>query len=188
MDEDEVVKRYLAGETMRSIACGLGTNHKRISRILKRNGVEVRKAKNIRGYRKFPCAKELLCNNMLTHLRFNVTMEWLLQFDDMEKLKTLNKCITNREGRFDEDDEWYIHYIEKFYFDPQFNLVYSRWIASGKQRYLKPSVDHIHPRSLQGGNDLDNLQFLSWFENRCKNDMSQEEWDAIKQNMQEYLV
>ena len=35
---------------------------------------------------------------------------------------------------------------------------------------------------------LDNLQFLSWFENRCKNDMSQEEWDVLKSNIQEYFV
>ncbi len=39
-----------------------------------------------------------------------------------------------------------------------------------------------------GTNSLDNLQFLSWFENRCKNDMRQEEWDVLKSNIQEYFI
>ena len=36
--------------------------------------------------------------------------------------------------------------------------------------------------------DLENLQFLSWFENRCKNDMTQLEWDEIKKNINKYFV
>lgn len=28
---------------------------------------------------------------------------------------------------------------------------------------------------------------LTWFENRCKNDMSQEEWNNIKSNIKDYL-
>ena len=35
---------------------------------------------------------------------------------------------------------------------------------------------------------LDNLQFLTWFENRCKNNMSQSEWDDIKTNIGLYLI
>jgi hypothetical protein len=36
--------------------------------------------------------------------------------------------------------------------------------------------------------DLRHLQFLSWFENRTKNNMSQKEWDLLKQNISEYFI
>lgn len=49
-------------------------------------------------------------------------------------------------------------------------------------------IDHIIPKAKGGTNSLDNLQFLSWFENRCKNDMSQEEWKVLKSNIQEYFI
>ena len=83
---------------------------------------------------------------------------------------------------------WYISYIEKFYFDKQFNLLYDRWISSGCKPYMKPSIDHITPKAKGGTNALDNLQFLTWFENRCKNDMSQEDWDKMKSDILEYFV
>lgn len=53
---------------------------------------------------------------------------------------------------------------------------------------MKPSLDHITPKAKGGTNELDNLQFLTWFENRCKNDMSQEDWDKMKSNILEYFV
>lgn len=52
----------------------------------------------------------------------------------------------------------------------------------------KPSLDHIVPKAKGGTNDLENLQFLSWFENRCKNDMTQDEWNILKSNIGEYLI
>ena len=44
------------------------------------------------------------------------------------------------------------------------------------------------PKAKGGTNDLENLQFLSWFENRCKNDMTQKEWNILKSNIGEYLI
>lgn len=55
-------------------------------------------------------------------------------------------------------------------------------------KYKKPSLDHITPKAKGGTSSLDNLQFLSWFENRCKNDMTQNEWDNLKLNMKDYLI
>jgi hypothetical protein len=131
-----------------------------------------------------------LYKNMLAHIRFNISLDWLMQFQDIEQLKTLNKCITNRSGRFNCSDEWYKSYIEKFYYDYQFNNVYTRWYVLGNKQnpYLRPSIDHIVPKAKGGTNDIDNLQFLSWFENRCKNDMTQQEWDNLKSNIGDYLV
>ncbi len=110
------------------------------------------------------------------------------KFLDRTGLKLLNDVITNRSGRWDVSTDWYKRYIERFYNDRQFNNIYAVWINSGKLKYKKPSIDHIIPKAKGGTNSLDNLQFLSWFENRCKNDMWQEEWDVLKSNIQEYFV
>ena len=173
---------------MREIAEKLGTNHKLISKSLKRNGVVTRRPKNLRGIKKFDCDIERNYNNMATHLRFNVSLVWLMKFDDFDKLKLLNDAITNRSGRWDVSTEWYKSYIERFYGDEQFNRIYTAWVASGKVKYKKPSLDHVIPKSKGGTNSLDNLKFLTWFENRCKNDMSQEDWDEIKANIKEYFI
>lgn len=188
MRDEEVISLYLGGKSMRSIALEFGTNHKRVSRILKDNGVEIRVPKNLRGTRKFDCDIERNYNNMATHLRFDVSIDWLMQFSDFDKLKLLNDAITNRSGRWDVSTDWYKKYISRFYNDKQFNLIYDRWVKSGKSRYKKPSIDHITPKSKGGNNSIDNLQFLSWFENRCKNDMTQSEWDNLKLTIEEYFV
>jgi hypothetical protein len=183
-----IVKLYEAGWSMRSIADHLGTNHKFISRELKRNGVNTRQPKNLRGVKKFNCDIARNYNNMATHLRFDITTTWLMQFNDFEKLKLLNDAITNRSGRWDVSTEWYMKYIERFYSDYVFNLIYERWIDSGKDSYKKPSIDHIIPKAKGGTNAIENLQFLTWFENRCKNDMSQEDWNNLKSNIEEYFI
>ena len=131
--------------------------------------------------------KESLYKNMASHTRFHVTAEWLSQFGDIEKLKFLNSCITKRTNRFEVDTEWYKSYILKFYNDEQFNEIYNKWLGT-QDKYLRPTIDHIHPRAQGGNNDINNLQFLSWFENRAKNDMSQEQWCIIKKNIYKYLI
>ena len=188
MDADLIVELYEKGDSMRSIADKLGTNHKLISKILKKSGVQTRKPKNLRGVKKFSCDIERNYNNMAMHLRFDVSVEWLMKFNDFDKLKLLNNVITNRSCRWDVSSEWYRSYIERFYNDDQFNGIYERWINSGEEKYKKPSLDHIIPKAKGGTNDIENLQFLSWFENRCKNDMPQEEWDNLKSNIEEYFV
>ena len=107
--------------------------------------------------------------------------------ENVEKLKFLNSCVTDRSGRFDVSDDWYKSYIIRFYSDKQFNRLYEKWLET-EDKYLRPTIDHIEPRSKGGGNELSNLQFLSWFENKAKNDMSQEEWDNIKANIKDYLI
>jgi len=188
LDKDLICKMYKDGKSMRQIALELETNHKRISRILKGKHIETRKPLNIRGKKKFECDDERLYNNMATHLRFNVDYKWLMQFKDFKKLKLFNDAITDRSGRWSVDTEWYKEYLLKFYNDKQFNFIYHKWCISGYEKYKKPSLDHIVSKSKGGTNDLNNLQFLSWFENRCKNDMTQEEWNNLKLNIKEYMI
>lgn len=188
MNKDLICKMYQNGKSMRQIALELNTNHKRISKILKNNNIKTREPMNLRDKKNFKCDKERLYNNMAIHLRFNVDYKWLMQFEDFEKLKLLNHAITDRGGRWVVDTKWYKEYLLKFYDDKQFNSIYFQWCTNNCYKYLKPSLDHIIPKAKGGTNNLDNLQFLSWFENRCKNDMTQEEWNKLKSDIKEYLI
>jgi hypothetical protein len=188
LDKVLICKLYKNGKSMRQIALEFGTNHKLISRILKGQNIKTRKPLNLRGKKKFECNNERLYNNMTTHLRFDVSIEWLMQFKDFKKLKVLNSAITDRSGRWSVNTEWYKDYLLKFYNDIQFNRIYEIWVNSNFEKYKKPSLDHIIPKAKGGTNDLSNLQFLSWFENRCKNDMTQDEWNLHKSKIGEYFV
>jgi hypothetical protein len=188
IDKNLVCEMYKNGNSMRKIALTFNTNHKLISRILKGENIKTRQPLNLRGKRKFNCDNELRYNNMATHLRFDVDIVFLMQFQDFQKLKLLNDVITGRSGRFDVNTEWYKEYLLKFYYDSDFNIIYNKWIKSNFEKYRKPSLDHINPKSKKGNNDLSNLQFLTWFENRSKNDMSQLEWDELKNNITDYFI
>ena len=188
LDKDLICKMYKEGKSMRQIALEFETNHKLISKILKDKDIQIRKPLNLRGKKKFECENERLYNNMATHIRFEVDYKWLMQFKNFKKLQLLNNVITDRSGRWNVDTKWYKNYLIKFYEDIQFNNIYELWINSNFEPYKKPSIDHIIPKAKGGNNDLNNLQFLSWFENRCKNDMTQDEWNVLKLNIKEYFI
>ena len=211
MDTIEVVRLYeQEGWTLRRIARQFNTNHHKVRRLLVRHGIEITQKgrkrepfteehkRNIgnssRGrtcyWKGKNMPKDALYKNMRAHLKYDVDLEWLHQFDDIEKLKVLNRSFGKKRDCRGLTVGVYQSFIEKFYHDNQFNKIYAKWADSGScDKYLKPSLDHIVPKS-QGGalDDLDNLQFLTWFENRCKNDMSQSEWLEMKHNLAEYLL
>ena len=61
--------------------------------------------------------------NMQTSLNYNVSLEWLLQFEDILKLKFLNRLVAKPNDRLNNCD--YISFIEKYYHDKRFNLLYN---------------------------------------------------------------
>jgi len=131
-------------------------------------------------------SKELLYKNMKAHLKYDVSLDWLKQFEDIEKLKYLNHSIARERDYRGFDTEIYKQFIEKFYKDKKFNQLFSEWIKT-KDKWIKPSLDHIQAKAKGGTLLLDNLQFVSWLENRAKVDISQVEWDKIKKNIKYYL-
>lgn len=200
MDIDKIKQMYVKEQmSLREIATILGTNHKLISRIIKREGIDITKRNKRRVFteehrkkiseatkgrvgawlgKKMP--EEVNRKNMVAKLsRPSVTLEILNKYEDFERLKFLNGVIARHRKEF-QSDEKYISYLDKFYYDKTFNTLYDNWINSGKNKWYMPSIDHINPKSKGGLCDLDNIQFLTWFENRAKAEMSQQEWDIFK--------
>lgn len=192
--------------TLRMIADAAFTNHHKIKRMLVSSGIEItprptlkpyteehrRKVGNASRGRKTNLGKTMprssLYKNMRAHLKYNVSLEWLESFEDIEKLKFLNKSIARDRDRVGFTNDTYKTFIEKFYNNTQFNRLYEKWILSNRDKWLRPSLDHVNPKSKNGSLvDIDNLQFLTWLENRTKVDMPNAEWNKIKQKIMDYF-
>jgi hypothetical protein len=123
---------------------------------------------------------------MKAHLKYDVSLEWLDSFADIEKLKFLNGSIKRKRDYEGFTTEIYKQFIEKFYEDKKFNKLYAKWLET-KDKWINPSLDHIQAKANGGTLLLDNLQFVSWLENRAKVDIKQDEWDRIKKDINYYL-
>lgn len=201
IDELLVVKEYVdCYKSLREISKEFNTNHHRIKRILLKNNVVInnsnRKRNALTEEHKMNISKsckgrvspnkgkkmkkETLYKNMVAHIKWNVNLEFLLQFEDIEKLKFLNKVVRRDRVAEHFDTEKYKSFVLKFYYDNQFNNVYENWIEENKSKFALPSLDHIIPLSKGGSWDLENLQFLPWCVNRAKVDFLPNEWEYIK--------
>ena len=121
---------------------------------------------------------ESLYKNMVNHIRWDVDLDFLTKYDDIQRLKCLNKMLTRDRVAVHFDTEKYKLFIEKFYYDTKFINQFECYLES-KSKWDMPSLDHIIPLSKGGTWDLDNLQILSWFENRAKCDMNNEEFNMM---------
>jgi len=62
-------------------------------------------------------------------------------------------------------------------------------LMSMRQIAIKHNTnDHIIPISKGGNSILVNYQILSWFENRSKNNLSQDIWNSMKHKIKEYFI
>jgi len=72
-----------------------------------------------------------------------------------------------------------------------------RWDALMKTKICERKIDEPGPSdeieavledTIGGSCSLENLQIVSWFENRAKNDMTMDEWLFVKKNIKEFLT
>ena len=111
--------------------------------------------------------------------------EFLDTFEDFDKFLFIHRTIRTGIGEFSQlDKEKYKEMMKYFYYQEQFNNIYNFWLKQDKTNtyydWAKPSVDHIIPKAKGGTSDLENLQYLTVFENLNKRDMTMEEWDNFK--------
>ncbi len=199
MDELEAIRLYVEENwTLRRIAKQMNTNHHLIERILQRNGIETgdrakRRAPFTEEHKSKIGAKskgrqstlgrkmsvESRRKNMRAKMQTDLTLD---EYVDFDRLLLLTGILTRHKKHLAVTDEQRTAFLDTFYFDDAFNAVYDVWIASGKNKWCYPSIDHKTPKANGGNWTLDNLQFITWFENRAKADMTLAEWDAFKQS------
>lgn len=200
MDVAQIVEMYVTQQmSLREIAVELNTNHKLIGRILVKEGIKITRRNRpivfteehrrkisigCMGRKTWSEGKKMtedhVRKNMVGKLkRSNVTLETLSKYDDIEKLKFLNNVISRHRKEFNDDSK-YLMYLDKFFFNDDFNKIYNTWLSTGKNKWYMPSIDHIHPKAKGGVCDIDNITFLTWFENRAKADMTYLEWHNFK--------
>lgn len=133
----------------------------------------------LRNIRHFLASAKILTND---------DVNWLKQFqNDWDRFSFLHHSLTVTGG-IDLNTistAEYKQLVEYFWADKQFNVLYNTWQEKGKNintfyDWWRPSLDHIIPKSRGGLNTLNNFQFLTYYENHNKLDMTWEEWQQFK--------
>lgn len=206
MNTAELIRLYVDKRwTLRMIAEKFNTNHHKIKRGLEREGVRITRrntlkeftqthkdniSKSCKGRKVWSEGKKMnrqcILKNMKAHLKYDVSFEWLNSFEDIERLKYLNRSLSRKRDCISFTTEIYKQFIEKFYKDKKFNQLFNEWIKT-KDKWIKPSLDHIKAKTKGGSLLLNNLQFISWLENRAKIDIPQDKWNEMKRNIRYYL-
>ena len=120
-----------------------------------------------------------------TNMIKNLDDEFLDSFDDFDKFLFIHRTIRTAIGNFSSlEKDKYKELINYFYNQKQFNDIYKFWLSQEKTNtfydWAKPSIDHIIPKTKGGTNDLNNLQYLTVYENLNKRDMTMKEWEQFK--------
>jgi hypothetical protein len=197
MNEQEICRLYTEDKlTLRQIADIFDTNHHMIHRILDRHEIEVttkgrkRKAfsdehrrhlsESTKGRTSWITGKkmdEAYCRtNMKGRSHANINFD---KYENYERLLFLKRILSKRRKYLGSDDQSIQTFLDRFYFDIQFNLIYDRWVISKHNRWYRPTLDHKVSQANGGNWEIDNLQFLTWFENRAKADMNEDEWQRF---------
>lgn len=137
-------------------------------------------------YTQKSCGCDRKIKAFLASSKIGVDEKFIQQFNDFEKFLFLHKQLTITGGKSAGQYplEEYKEDILYFYNDEQFNKIYQFWKQEERSKTFydlaKPSLDHIMPKSKNGSNKKENLQFLTVFENLSKRDMTWEEWQNFK--------
>jgi len=104
------------------------------------------------------------------------------EFPDYDKFVLISRAV---RFNMSDKDNWF-NFIRRFYNDEQFNKVYEFWQKQPRLNtfydFAKPSIDHKMPVAKGGDDSLDNLHFVTMFENYAKRDMTWEEWCQFKKD------
>ena len=125
---------------------------------------------------------------------YEVPALWFNAFRNKDKIKMLNSYLrydSKRPNRIPPNsNKWYMDYIEHFYYDKEFNNLYTKYKIAQEEgeseemlKLMRPSLDHIIPLADGGTWDIDNLQFMTYYENYCKYtlpDWETKKYDYIK--------
>lgn len=161
MDELEIIRLYTVERyALRRIAKIFNTNHHLIERILKRHSVEINNNNRVRkpfsdehrksisernkgraGWSKgLKMTEAMRRSNMKGKLYTEINLD---VYTDYERLLFLTTFLSKRKEHIGYDDTVRKPFLDKFYFDRQFNAIYDAWIVSGKNRWYRPTLDHM---------------------------------------------
>lgn len=138
-------------------------------------------------YTQYSCGCDRIKRSFLASARKDLTHNFIDTFDDFDKYLCIHKLLMQgtRNYYVQVPINKYQEAINFFYNDKQFNAIYNFWKNNNKLEtfydWSKPSLDHIIPQSKGGTHDLDNIQFLTVFENLAKRDMTMQEWNNFKE-------
>jgi hypothetical protein len=116
----------------------------------------------------------------LSSYNTGIPIDVLQKYTDPIKLKIILNWSGPKRNRLDQTIDSKLEFIDHFYNDDRFNRIYLAWINSNKNQLFKPSIDHVIPFSKGGTGVLSNLQVLTWFENKVKDSMTDDEWQSFK--------
>jgi hypothetical protein len=196
----EEVKRLYVDElwTLRRIAEYFDTNHHMIKRKLIAGGVEIdnvnrrfgriitkerrkqigEQSKNRITWNKGVRASEKEIRRMMKNrMRTKIDLD---EYPDLSKLQFLVRITSKHFKNIGFSDEVRKSFLDKFYFDIQFNRIYDKWQETGENKWYFPSLDHKVSKFNGGNWSINNIQFLTWFENRAKAEMNLDEWENFK--------
>ncbi len=195
VDENEIMELYDNKHTIRHIAEIIGIDHHRVKRILLKNNIILTKRKTIKqkkecsdytrnlislknkGKKKTQLSEDT--KKKITMSKKSLVLSDISEFENFSKFMYLAR-VTKKYKEINKDKFIYLSFIKFFYYDTNFNNIYDRWLENNKNKWYAPSLDHIIPISKGGLTNMDNLRFITWFENKAKSDMHLMEWEKFK--------